>query len=275
VSPGWVDSHCHLQEQYLPGLGGLGAVEALQRAAAAGVTGVVVIGTDEETSRQAVELVAAAAEGALGTGLPAVRASIGLHPHEATEGLDWLEVLLEERPPGVVGLGECGLDFHYDHSPRQLQRRSFIRQIELAKSQDLSLVIHARDAWEELFAVLDEVGPPDRTVLHCFTGGPAEAAGCVERGLAVSFSGIVTFKSATEIRDAVREVPLDRLLVETDSPWLAPVPHRGAANEPAWVGLVGEAVAAAGGWEADELARVTSANASRLFGLPALPQNRL
>ena len=271
MSLGWVDSHCHLQEQYLPAEGGLDAVEALGRAAAQGVTGVVVIGTDEATSRQAVELVEAASAGALGDDLPAVRASIGLHPHEASEDLSWLEDLLDAGSPGVTAVGECGLDFHYDHAPRQLQRRSFLRQIEMAKERDLSLVIHARDAWAELFDALDEVAPPAGCVLHCFTGGPAEAAGCVERGLTVSFSGIVTFKSAQEIRDAVAEVPLDRLLVETDSPWLAPVPHRGRPNEPAWVGLVGEAVAAAGGWEPAELARATAANASRLFGLPARP----
>ncbi len=174
---------------------------------------------------------------------------------------------MADVPDHVVGLGECGLDYHYDHAPRAEQRASFSRQIALAHEHDLTLVIHARDAWDDLFDILDADGVPPRCVLHCFTGGPAEAARCVERRLAVSFSGITTFKNAHDVREAVQEVPLEHLLIETDSPFLAPVPHRGAQNEPSWVGLVGEAVADAGGWALDEVARATARNAAGLFEL--------
>ena len=267
MTAAWVDSHCHLQEHYLPEEPGRSAIEALERAARAGVEAVICVGTDEATSRQAVALAAAVADGSLGEGLPAVRAAIGLHPHEATSSLDWLDPLLAERATGVVAVGECGLDYHYEHSPRAEQRAAFASQIALAHRHGLTLVIHARDAWDDLFEVLGSEGVPAETVLHCFTGGPSEAARCVAAGMTVSFSGIVTFKNASDLRAAVSEVPLERLLVETDSPWLAPVPHRGAQNEPAWVPLVGEAVAAAGGWTTAEVAAATSATAARLFGL--------
>ena len=128
-------------------------------------------------------------------------------------------------------------------------------------------MIHARDAWDDLFSVLDSEGVPAETVLHCFTGGPREAERCVELGLTVSFSGIVTFKNAQDIREAAIGVPLDRLLVETDAPFLAPVPHRGATNEPSWVSLVGAAVAAAQGRDPQEVAAATTANAARIFRL--------
>jgi len=267
VRPGWVDSHCHLQEHYLPDDPEATAFQALRRAADEGVSGVVVVGTDEVTSRQAIELAQAVASGAMGHGLPSVSASVGLHPHEASSSLSWLDALVAEGPEHVAGLGECGLDYHYDHAPRALQRASFAHQIALATEHDLTLVIHARDAWDDLFDVLDAEGVPKRCVLHCFTGGPAEATRCIERHLAVSFSGIVTFKNAREVREAVREVPLESLLVETDSPFLAPVPHRGAQNEPSYVGFVGTAVAHAGGWSPEEVARATAQNAAGLFGL--------
>ncbi len=264
----WVDSHCHLQERYQPEEGPV-ALEALRAAAEAQVRGVLVVGTDELTSHQAIALAADVASGALGEGLPSVRASIGVHPHEA-EGtsLDWLRALLEERPEGLVGVGEAGLDYHYDHSDRAAQRAVFAQQVHLAQDHGLTLVIHARDAWEDLFAVLASEGVPDGCILHCFTGGPAEAERCVELGMAVSFSGIVSFKNAGEIRDAVRAVPLDQLLVETDAPWLAPVPHRGEQNQPAWVPLVGAAVAEARGVDPSVIAEATRATSKRLLDLP-------
>ena len=135
----------------------------------------------------------------------------------------------------LVAVGECGLDYHYDHSPRDAQRTAFAEQIALAQRHGLALVIHARQAWDDLFDVLEAEGVPERTVLHCFTGGPEEARRCLDAGMFVSFSGIVTFKNAVEVREAAALCPLDRLLVETDSPFLAPAPHRGKANEPAFV----------------------------------------
>ena len=263
----WVDSHCHLQERYLPDHDEHDAAEALRRAAQAGVSAVVCVGTDEATSRQAMALSGAVRAGALGGGLPAVRSVVGLHPHEAAASLAWLDGLVGDRPDDLVGIGECGLDYFYEHAPKAAQRQAFAAQIALAQVTGLALVIHARDAWEDLFDVLESEGVPTETVLHCFTGGPAEAERCVALGLTVSFSGIVTFKNAQDIREAAARVPLDRLLVETDAPFLAPVPHRGDANEPAWVGLVGDAVAAAQGRPSAVVADATSANAARIFRL--------
>jgi TatD DNase family protein len=158
-------------------------------------------------------------------------ASVGLHPHEATDGVEGVAGLLaHEIAVGdgvVVAVGECGLDYYYEHSPRDVQRTAFAAQIALAHAHELALVIHARDAWDDLFDILAAEGVPERTMLHCFTGGPEELDRCVHAGMFVSFSGIVTFKSASEIREAAARCPLDRLLVETDSPFLAPVPHRG------------------------------------------------
>ena len=261
----WVDSHCHLQEQFLPGESEAEAVAHLAAAATASVDAVVCVGTDEVTSNQAVALATAARTGALGAGLPIVRAVVGLHPHDATSEFDWIEPLLSASPTDVVGVGECGLDYFYENAPKPEQRIAFAAQIALAHAHDLALVIHARDAWDDLFDVLGSEGVPTETVLHCFTGGPAEAARCVEMGLSVSFSGIITFKTAQDIRDAAAEVPLTSVLVETDSPFLAPVPHRGRPNEPALVPLVGAAVAAAKGVAIEELAASSTANARRIF----------
>lgn len=263
----WVDSHCHLQERYRPE-NGPDALDALRAASDAHVSGVLVVGTDEETSRQALALTLDVASGALGEDLPAVRASIGLHPHEAERAsLTWLRALLADQPFGLVGVGETGLDYHYDHSDRAIQRAVFAEQIGLAHEHNLTLVIHARDAWEDLFGVLGSEGVPRGCILHCFTGGPAEAERCVELNMAVSFSGIVSFKNAGEVRDAVRVVPLDHLLVETDAPWLAPVPHRGEQNQPAWVPLVGAAVAEAKGVASEVIAEATRSTAQRLLDL--------
>ena len=172
-------------------------------------------------------------------------ATAGVHPHEASGGVEGLEALLAE--PEVVAVGECGFDLHYEHSPRDAQREVFAAQVELALAHDLALVIHTREAWAETFDVLAATGVPERTVFHCFTGGPDEARRCLDLGGYLSFSGIVTFKTADELRAAAALCPLDRLLVETDSPYLAPVPHRGEPNRPALLPLVGAAVAAAQG----------------------------
>ena len=152
-------------------------------------------------------------------------------------------------------------------SPRDTQRSVFAAQVALALERDLALVVHTRDAWADTLGVLDDVGVPARTVIHCFSGGPDQARACLDRGAALSFSGIVTFKNAADVRDAARLCPLDRLLVETDAPFLAPVPHRGHVNEPAWVALVGGAVAAARGTPVAEVEEATWANTERLFGL--------
>ena len=218
----WCDSHCHIPYE------GLG-LEAIDEAKEAGVTRLVVVGTDAEQSASALR-VAADHDG--------VWATVGLHPHEASQGVQTVEPLLQGQPK-LVAVGECGLDYHYDFSPRPAQREAFAAQVALASSHGLALVVHTREAWEDTLAILRSVGVPARTVFHCFTGGPAEAGACLDLGAWLSFSGIVTFKNASDVRQAAALCPLDRLLVETDSPYLAPVPHRGHPNSPAYVPLVG------------------------------------
>ena len=238
----------------------------LARARGAGIDRLVCVGTGVETSRQAVALARATASAG---SQPRAWASVGLHPHEASEGVDEVAALLDrelEADDGaVVAVGECGLDYYYEHSPRAAQRAAFAAQIVLAHEHGLALVIHARDAWADLFDVLDGEGVPERTVLHCFTGGPDEVDRCLGAGMYVSFSGIVTFKNASDVRAAAARCPLDRLLVETDSPFLAPVPHRGRTNEPSYLPLVGEAIAGVKGCGVDEIMERTAAAATMVF----------
>jgi TatD DNase family protein len=221
----------------------------------------VVIGTGLQTSREAVAM----AEQVVGP--VEIFSTVGLHPHDATAGTGAVAALAREGSARLVGIGECGLDYFYEHSPRAEQRRAFADQIALAHELDLALVIHARDAWDDLYEILASEGVPARTVIHCFTGGPNEASRCVQMGCDISISGIVTFKNAQPIRDAVLETPLDRLHVETDSPFLAPVPFRGRANEPAYVVQVGTYLARLLDRDVDELRLVTAANSARLFAL--------
>ena len=270
---GWFDSHCHVQEEYRggDGAGEGGAAPAelepvLAHAREAGVDRLVCVGTGAETSAQAVALARATAGVSAG---PRAWATIGLHPHEASEGVDAVASLLAlELATGdgtVVAVGECGLDYYYEHSPRDAQRNAFAAQIALAHAHDLALVIHARDAWDDLFDVLAVEGVPERTVLHCFTGGPDEAERCLRAGMYVSFSGIVTFKNAADVRAAAARCPLDRLLVETDSPFLAPVPHRGRTNEPAYLPLVGEAIARVKECAVEEIRERTASSTAMVF----------
>jgi TatD DNase family protein len=236
----------------------LDAATAFDAARAAGVARFVTIGTGAATSHSAI----AAAEAHND-----VWATVGLHPHDAKDGFDDLpDPRQHER---VVGIGECGLDFFYSHSPHDVQKDTFARQIAWAKELDLALVIHTRGAWPETFDVLDAEGIPERTIIHCFTGGPDEAKACLDRGCYISISGIVTFKKADDVRAAVAVVPLDRLLVETDAPFLAPVPHRGKTNAPAFVPLVGAAVAAAKGVSPDVIEAATWENTAAVFRLPS------
>jgi TatD DNase family protein len=238
----WTDSHCHLQDAADP-------EDALQRARAAGVTRLVCVGTDAGQSRRALAL---AGDG--------VWATVGLHPHDAKQGV--------EGVASPVAVGECGLDYHYDHSPRPTQRDAFAAQVVLAHRHGLALVVHSREAWDDTLAILESEGVPERTVFHCFTGGAHEARRCLELGAFLSFSGIVTFKGAGGVREAAALCPAERLLVETDSPFLAPVPHRGQPNEPANVALVGAAVAEVRGEAAEDVAASSWAATAAAFGLP-------
>jgi TatD DNase family protein len=224
------------------------------------VARLITVGTNAAASAACVE-VARRYEG--------VWATIGLHPHDAVEGVDGVYRLLADPDPVVVGVGECGLDYHYDHSPRPVQREVFAAQVGLAADLDLTLVVHTREAWDDTFDILAGEGPPARWVLHCFTGGPTEAERGLGMGAMLSFSGIVTFKSAGEVRAAAQLCPLDRLLVETDTPYLTPVPHRGRPNRPALVPVIGAAVAAARGVASGVVEDATWANTAAVFCLPA------
>ncbi|HMG25396.1 MAG TPA: TatD family hydrolase [Acidimicrobiia bacterium] len=246
----WFDSHCHLQSLSDPEGG-------IERARAAGVGAMVCVGTDLDTSRQAVELAGRYDD---------IAATVGLHPHDASKlAAEWDALTLLGDGPEVVGVGETGFDFHYLHSPSDAQEAAFRAEIALAKRLDRALVVHSRDAWDDTFRVMADEGAPARTVMHCFTGGPNEARRALDLGAYLSYSGIVTFPGADDVRAAAALTPLDRLLVETDAPYLAPVPRRGRENEPGFVGLVGAAVAAATRRPEAEIAERTAANANSVF----------
>ncbi len=248
---GWLDSHCHIP---------LGeADEIVAEAAAADVTTMITVGCDRASSLEAL---------AVAGRIAGVHATVGLHPHEARHGVDSIRDLFD-GPVRPLAVGECGLDYHYDHSPRDDQRAAFAAQVALANERGLPLVIHTREAWDDTFVVLDAEGVPARTIFHCFTGGPDEAARCLDRGAYISFSGIVTFNGAPEVRAAAAIVPLDRTLVETDSPYLAPVPNRGRPNRPAWVPFVGARLAEIHGLPIDDLRRATRATAEAAFAFGA------
>ena len=204
---------------------------------------------------------------------PRIWCSVGAHPHEAADHADLLAqrlVALAEHKR-VVGIGETGLDFHYDLSPRDIQERVFRAHIAASRESGLPLIIHAREADSEIAAILAAEMPPPG-VLHCFTGSRALAEAALDLGFYISISGIVTFRNAEELRAIVRDLPLDRLLVETDAPYLAPVPHRGKRNEPAFVAATAAFVAELKGVAAEELAAVTTANFFRLFAKAETPR---
>jgi TatD DNase family protein len=249
---GWFDNHCHVDDERIPG----GTAGALAAAREAGVTGFITVGTDAERSAAAIAVAAEHDD---------VWATVGLHPHDAVNGVASILPLLDADR--VVAVGECGLDYHYDHSPRAVQREVFAAQVALAHERRLPLVIHTREAWDDTFDVLASEGVPDHTIFHCFTGGPDEARRGLDAGAFLSFSGIVTFPSADDIRAAAALCPADRILVETDSPYLAPVPHRGQRNQPAFVGLVGARLAQVRGVNVSQIEHDTEANARVAFRL--------
>ena len=245
----WADSHCHVPWKDTD------PAVVIPAARAAGVERLITIGTDAETTAAAI---------AVARDYDNVWATVGLHPHDATQGVDTVAGFLDGSPD-IVAIGECGLDYHYNHSPADVQKQAFAEQIALAKAHDLALVVHTREAWDDTLDVLAAEGMPERTVIHCFTGGAPEARRCLDLGAYLSFSGIVTFKAADDVRQAAEICPLTRLLVETDAPYLAPVPHRGKPNEPAWVALVGAAVADVKGVAAAEVAESSWMNLEAVF----------
>ncbi len=258
VVPRFVDTHCHLDM-----LGDRAAVAAaLQRAAAAGVAAVVTIGIDEASSRAAV---------AIARRHPGVWATVGVHPHDAGgAGPEvWQRLAGLARDSRVVAWGEIGMDLAKRYSPPEAQEEAFRRQLRLAAGCDLPVVIHDRDAHEQVLAIIDEEGLPARGgVMHCFSGDVALARRVLDRGLLLSIPGVVTFKNGGRLREVVRFAPLDRLLLETDAPFLAPVPFRGKANEPALLLHTAKVVANTAGVSLAELAQRTTETACRFFRLP-------
>lgn len=250
------DSHCHLTADAFDE----DREATLARAREAGVERLVTIASDADDAEAAL---------AWARSRDGVWSTAGVHPHEAAratpESLARVRALLDD--PGVVAVGECGLDFHYDNAPRDVQFAAFRAQVALAAETGLPLVVHCRDADAEMAAEFDAGAAEVTGVLHCFTGGDALLDRALDAGWYVSFSGIVTFKGF-QGQAQVRRVPASRLLVETDAPYLAPVPLRGRRNEPAFVAHTAEAVARIRGLEPGELAALTAANAARFYGLP-------
>jgi TatD DNase family protein len=242
-----IDSHCHLaDEAFSADLG-----PTVDRARAAGLTGALCVLSAGDMAESA----AAAKVRAL---WPDVSFSVGIHPHRAGDFAGRLEHARTTVRQGVLSegaraLGEIGLDYHYDYSPRDVQQAVFRAQLRLALELDLPVIIHTREATDDTFAILREVGPAIRGVFHCFTGDVGMARSALDLGFYVSIAGIVTFPRSESLRDVAKLVPNDRLLVETDAPYLAPVPHRGKRNEPAFVVRVAEAVAAVRGVPAEAL----------------------
>jgi TatD DNase family protein len=255
-----IDSHAHLDfEDYAADLG-----EVLDRARAAGLVRIVCVGLWRKPGDFGNALALAARDPGF------FAATIGIHPHECARvpEADWAEHDRLAADPRVVAVGETGLDFHYDHSPRDLQEASFRRSLATARAVGKPVVVHVREADEVCARVLREDGvPPAGGVIHCFTGDAAAARAYLDLGLFISVAGVVTFRTAETIREAVRIVPRDRLLVETDCPFLAPVPHRGKRNEPAWVAETARKVAEVWGTTPEEVGQVTTENARRLFAL--------
>ena len=253
----FVDTHCHLADEAFDE----DRDAVVERARAAGVTRIVAVGGGGpiEASEKSAELAAAD---------PALRATAGIHPHDARTYDDATEARIEAllARPEVVAVGETGLDYYYDHSPREVQRRALAHHLGLAERHGLPVVLHCRDAEDDLIEVLrSERRPPISGVVHCFTGDYDAARCYLDLGLHISVTGIVTFNKAADLRDVVRRLPLERLMVETDSPYLAPVPHRGRRNEPAYVAAVACCLAELLAVSPKDVAAATTKNALSLF----------
>jgi TatD DNase family protein len=252
-----IDSHAHIQGNEYDG-----EVEAvIERARGAGVEKIIAVGGAGDMSSNTHAI-------ALADSFPEIYATVGIHPHDAKDvGTEELRALSElTAHPKVVAVGETGLDYYYNHSPRDMQRRVFSQFIRIARQTGLPIVVHERDATKDAAELLRSEGAGElRGVIHCFTGNYEAACAYLDLGLYLSFTGIITFKNAESLRDVVRKVPLEHMLIETDSPFLTPVPHRGKRNEPAYVRFVAETVAIVRGISLEQVARITSANAQNLF----------
>jgi TatD DNase family protein len=252
----YVDTHCHLDHHR-----DLAVAEQVARARDAGVSTMVTVGTDLASSTQAV---------ATARRFDGVYAAVGIHPNDATEATEETLVEIERLAgdPACVAVGETGLDHYRDHTTPQQQDASFRAHIEIAKRTERTLVIHCRDAWDDVLATLAEVGGLERVVMHCFSGDLEVASACAAAGYFTSFAGNVTFKNAAGLREAAAALPAHLLLTETDSPFLTPHPHRGEANDPSFVPLTLRTLAEVRGVAVEELAAAVVANTARAFALP-------
>ena len=252
-----IDSHAHLDDRRFDE----DREEVIERAGQDGVTQIINIGCDLASSKRSVELAAKYA---------CIYATAGVHPHDAKDVppdyLEQLRKLLQQ--PKTVAVGEIGLDYYYDHSPRQVQKEVFIQQLNLAKEVQLPVVIHLRDAYGDFLEIMkkERLGPVNG-VMHCYSGSLEVAEECLNMGFYISFAGPVTFKNAGKLKEVARVVPLEKMLVETDCPYLTPVPHRGKRNEPAYVKHVAEQIAELKGITIAEMSRAVYQNTKELFSI--------
>lgn len=251
----WIDTHCHLAgkefQADLP--------DVLARAQEAGIEAMIVIGAGDglEGNQKAIELA---------NQYPHLWATVGIHPHDAKLSGDLRSLVISSKK--VVAIGEIGLDYHYDHAPRDVQQERFLEQMALAKELNLPVVIHSREAWDDTIHIVEKMGPlPKGGVFHCFGGNVAEARQALDLGFYISISGIVTFKKAQNLIEVIQQIPLERIVIETDAPFLAPVPYRGKKNEPAFVKLVGEKIAEIKKMPAEKISKATIENTKKLFTL--------
>jgi TatD DNase family protein len=259
----FIDSHAHIDGPEFDA----DRDDVILRAQDAGVSAILNVGTGDPHSgalQRAVEL---------GEKHETVYTAVGIHPHDARLFDDRTEELLAQliqKSPRVIAWGEIGLDFHYDNSPRQVQMDVFRRQLNLARAANLPVIVHTREAEDETIDIIQSewVGSELRGIMHCFSGSLALAERAVRLGLMISFSGIVTFKKADDLRAVAKQMPLDRLLIETDCPFLAPIPFRGKRNEPAYVVEVARCLAGLRELSLEEIARITTENFRRVFKLP-------
>lgn len=254
------DTHCHLTERYLKE----DVADVIERATSAGVTRMTVIGCGPtvEDTREAV---------AIAERFDKVYATVGLHPHESSNWSAAMRDALKDmaKHPKVVAIGECGLDYHYEHSPREAQREAFKAQLELADAVDKPVVIHNRSSDEDCIEILKAhyKDTPARGVIHCFSSSQELADCALELGFHLGFTGILTFNNGKNVRDVLRTVPMERVVIETDAPYLAPIPYRGKTNEPAYVRHVAEKIAEVREMRFEDVAAQTTANARALYGV--------
>jgi TatD DNase family protein len=252
----YVDTHCHLDhhEELTP-------AEQVSRARTAGVSTMITVGTDMASSHQAIHNARR---------FDGVWAAVGVHPNDAMEATPQVLEVIERlaKEPECVAVGETGLDNYRDHTTPQQQEASFRAHIDIARRYDRTLVIHCRDAWDDLLRILDDHGAPERVVMHCFSGDPDVVRHCAERGWYLSYAGNVTFKNADDLRASAAVTPLELLLTETDSPFLTPHPFRGQPNDPSYVPHTLRALADVLGRDHEAVADAVERNAIRAFALP-------